>query len=44
MNFKPFAADPKKSFGRQFKEAPSTLRNDFKEIAIVLFIRGLLGG
>ena len=30
MNLKPFAADPKKSFGRQFKEAPSTLRNDFQ--------------
>ena len=30
MNLKPFAADPKKSFGRQFKEAPSKLRNDFQ--------------
>ena len=30
MNLKPFAADPQKSFGRQFKEAPSTLRNDFQ--------------
>ena len=30
MNLKPFAADPQKSFGRQFKEAPSKLRNDFQ--------------
>jgi dGTPase len=30
MNLKPFAADPQKSSGRQFKEAPSTLRNDFQ--------------
>ena len=30
MNLKPFAADPNKSLGRQFKEAPSTLRNDFQ--------------
>ena len=30
MNLKPFAADPKKSLGRQFKEAPSKLRNDFQ--------------
>tara|TARA_B100000767_G_scaffold87022_1_gene83630 strand:- start:218 stop:1324 length:1107 start_codon:yes stop_codon:yes gene_type:complete len=30
MNLKPFAADPKRSLGRQFKEAPSTLRNDFQ--------------
>jgi dGTPase len=30
MNLKPFAANPKKSFGRQFKEAPSKLRNDFQ--------------
>ena len=30
MNLKPFAANPKKSFGRQFKEAPSMLRNDFQ--------------
>jgi len=30
MNLKPFAADPQKSLGRQFKEAPSKLRNDFQ--------------
>ena len=30
MNLKPFAADPKKSLGRQFKEAPSMFRNDFQ--------------
>jgi dGTPase len=30
MNLKPFAADPLKSLGRQFKEAPSKLRNDFQ--------------
>jgi dGTPase len=30
MNLKPFAADPLKSLGREFKEAPSTLRNDFQ--------------
>ena len=30
MNLKPFAADPNKSLGRQFKEAPSKLRNDFQ--------------
>jgi len=30
MNLKTFAADPKKSLGRQFKEAPSKLRNDFQ--------------
>ena len=30
MILKSFAADPQKSFGRQFKEAPSTLRNDFQ--------------
>ena len=30
MSLKPFAADPQKSLGRQFKEAPSKLRNDFQ--------------
>ena len=30
MNLKPFAADPQKSFGRQFKETPSKLRNDYQ--------------
>ena len=30
MNLKPFAADPLKSLGREFKEAPSKLRNDFQ--------------
>ena len=30
MNLKPFAADPQKSIGRQFKEASSRLRNDFQ--------------
>ena len=30
MNLKPFAADPQKSLGRQFKENPSKLRNDFQ--------------
>ena len=30
MNLNSFAADPKKSLGRQFKEAPSKLRNDFQ--------------
>ena len=30
MNLKPFAADPQKSLGRQFKEVPSKLRNDFQ--------------
>ena len=30
MILKPFAADPQKSLGRQFKEAPSKLRNDFQ--------------
>ena len=30
MNLKPFAADPQKSLGRQFKEPPSKLRNDFQ--------------
>ena len=30
MNLKPFAADPQKSLGRQFKEESSTLRNDFQ--------------
>jgi dGTPase len=30
MNLKPFAADPQKSLGRQFKEEPSALRNDFQ--------------
>ena len=30
MNLKPFAADPQKSLGRQFKETPSKLRNDFQ--------------
>ena len=30
MNLKPFAADPQKSLGRLFKEAPSKLRNDFQ--------------
>ena len=30
MNLKPFAADPQNSFGRQFKEAPSKLLNDFQ--------------
>ena len=30
MNLKSFAADPQKSLGRQFKEAPSILRNDFQ--------------
>ena len=30
MNLKPFAADPLKSLGRQFKEAPSKLRNDYQ--------------
>ena len=30
MNLKPFAADPQKSLGRQFKEASSKLRNDFQ--------------
>ena len=30
MDLKPYAADPKKSLGRQFKEAASNLRNDFQ--------------
>jgi len=30
MNLKPFAADPNKSLGRQFKEPKSKLRNDFQ--------------
>ena len=30
MNLKPFAANPKKSLGRRFKETPSKLRNDFQ--------------
>ncbi|MDA9093467.1 deoxyguanosinetriphosphate triphosphohydrolase [Nitrosomonadales bacterium] len=30
MNLKPFAANPQKSLGRQFKEVPSKLRNDFQ--------------
>jgi dGTPase len=30
MNLKPFAADPNKSLGRQFKEPRSKLRNDFQ--------------
>jgi len=30
MNLKPFAADPNKSLGRQFKEPRSILRNDFQ--------------
>ena len=30
MNLKPFAADPQKSLGRQFKEVSSKLRNDFQ--------------
>ena len=42
MNLKPFAADPNKSLGRQFKEPRSKLRNDFKETEIVLSIRVLL--
>ena len=30
MNLKSYAADPKKSLGRQFNEKPSKLRNDFQ--------------
>ena len=30
MDLKPYAADPKKSLGRQFKETASKLRNDFQ--------------
>ena len=30
MNLKPFAADPNKSLGRQFKEPRSKLRNDYQ--------------
>tara|TARA_B100000035_G_scaffold150315_2_gene128113 strand:+ start:1148 stop:2251 length:1104 start_codon:yes stop_codon:yes gene_type:complete len=30
MNLKPYAANPKKSLGRQFREIPSKLRNDFQ--------------
>ena len=30
MNLKPFAAEPNKSLGRQFKEPTSKLRNDFQ--------------
>ena len=42
MNLKPFAADPQKSLGRQFKEAPQNFEMTFKETVIVLFIQGLL--
>ena len=42
MNLKPFAADPNKSLGRQFKEPNQNFEMTFKETVIVLFIRVLL--
>jgi hypothetical protein len=43
MNLKPFAADPQKSLGRQFKEPLQNFEMTFKEIVIVLFIQVHLG-
>ena len=39
MNLKPFAADPKKSLGRQFKEAPQNFEMTFKETVTALSIQ-----